>query len=211
MKRNRLPKMHIEWEIKDNNNKLLDKGKMVGHSWVGNLLALISSMFSAWSAGSAGTYFPVPGRSDIIDTTNTARGFYTIGSGGIPLGGNAPSGDLTAGILVGSSDTPVSLGQYNLIQRIEHGTGAGQLQYGAMTVESLVKDSVWTLRLVRTFTNATSSTIVVREFGLFLKIYIPVSPTYASIMLARDVPPSAINIPAGSTLTIRYVISMSVS
>jgi hypothetical protein len=94
---------------------------------------------------------------------------------------------------------------------IGHGTGSGQLSYGATVVESLTKNSVWYFRIIRTFTNNSGATVTVREVGLYVRLGLATSPYYYSCMLARDVPTPPITVPNGSTLTLRYIISHSLS
>jgi hypothetical protein len=206
----KLPKAVIEYEIRDKNGKLLSKGKFPAKSWVGNVIALLSSLISYWGGGTSGSYFI--GRSDVIDTGGSARSLVLgAGSAAVNLGGAAPSGESTAGIVVGTSDTPVTLSQYNLQAPISHGTGAGQLSYGATTVEPLVKDTTWYFRVIRTFTNNSGASITVREIGLFVRLGMGGSPYNFNCMLARDVLTSPITVPNGSTLTVRYIISQSLS
>jgi hypothetical protein len=207
----KLPKAVIEYEVRDKNGKLLSKGKLPAKSWVGNIIGLLSSIIASWQPTNVSSYVNY-GRADLLDTGNTSRGLL-FGGGATTtyLGGSAPAGDTTAGILVGTSDTPVSLGQYNLQSPIAHGTGPGQLIYGATTVETLVKDTTWYFRVIRIFTNNSGASITVREIGLFVKLGITTSPYYFSCMLARDVLVSPITVPNGSTLTVRYIISHSLS
>jgi hypothetical protein len=210
----KLPKAVIEYEVRDKNGKLIEKGKFPAKSWVGNIVGLLSCMISTWSTASSTYYGTPPSRSDLLDTGGNARGVgLTAATPNTPtLGGCAPVGDTTAGIVVGSSDTPVSIGQYSLQSLINHGTGSGQLSYGATTVEPLVKDTIWYFRVVRTFSNSSGATITVREIGLYVRLgTITASPYYTSVMFARDVPTSPITVPAGSTLTVRYIISHSLS
>jgi hypothetical protein len=209
----KLPKAVIEFEVTDKNGKLLHKGKFPAKSWVGNIIGLLSGIISIWITVPSGSYGTTLSRSDLTDTGGNARGIgISCGTAQYPtLGGCAPAGDATAGIVVGSSDTPVSIGQFTLQSQIAHGTGSGQLQHGATTVESLVKNSSWYFRVVRTFTNGSGATVTVREIGLYVRLGMTTSPYYYSCMLARDVPASPINVPAGSTLTLRYIISHSLA
>jgi hypothetical protein len=202
----KLPKAVIEFEVRDKNGKLLQKGKFPAKSWVGNIVCLLSAIFSSWATSTSG--YATGSRADLIDTSGTTRplGFGATGAG-ITFGACAPAGEITAGIVVGSSDTPVSIGQYALIGLIGHGTGSGQLQYQASTVEPLSKNTTWLFRIIRTFTNGSGATVTVREIGLYVKI----GSGGQTCMFARDVPTSPINISNGSTLTVRYIISHSLS
>jgi hypothetical protein len=205
----KLPKAVIEYEVRDKDGKIIQKGKFPAKSWVGNIVGLLSSIISTWALASGSVTY-VATRSDLIDTGGSARSLGLCGGGSnVYVGGCAPAGETSAGIVVGSSDTPVSLGQYSLGALIGHGTGSGQLSYGATIVDSLTKNSIWYFRIIRTFTNYSGATIVVREIGLYVRLGVP-SVNYAC-MLARDVLTSPINVPNGSTLTIRYIISHSIS
>jgi hypothetical protein len=202
----KLPKAVIEFEVRDKDGKLIQKGKFPAKSWVGNVVGLLSAILSTW--GSVSSNWAVFTRSDLIDTSGTSRNMGLAATGGgTTLGGCAPSGDVSGGIVVGSADTPVSIGQYMLVSLIGHGTGSGQLQYGMTTVETITKNSIWLFRVIRTFSNSSGSTVTVREIGLYVRL----ASGGQSVMLARDVPASPINVPAGSTLTVRYIISHSLS
>ncbi len=210
----KLPKLWIEYEVRDKDGKLLDKGKFKGQSWVGNITAFLRTLFKGGVTGTSTTpryYSTSP--TDMRDVDGTARGLALFEySASTRLGAEAEAGVDAYGLRVGASDSAVALGQYNLGIPIVHGSGAGQLLYGNTTVEDLSRNGTWLFRVVRTFTNGSGSTVTVREFGLFVRLEVAtVSPYMASIMFARDVPPSPINVPAGSTLTLRYIISQSLS
>jgi hypothetical protein len=206
----KLPKAVIEYEVRDKNGKLIDKGKFPAKSWVGNIVGLLSAIISTWASTGTGNY-AASTRSDLTDTGGNARGIFLGSASSTTVGGCAPAGDTSAGIVVGSSDTPVSLSQYSLGALIGHGTGSGQLTYGATSVESLSKDTTWLFRIVRTFSNSSGASVTVREIGLYVRLGMGASPYYFPCMLARDVPTSPISVPNGSTLTVRYIISHSLS
>jgi hypothetical protein len=201
----KLPKAVIEYEVRDKDGKIIQKGKFPAKSWVGNIIRLLNAFWKVWWSASSATLYYITTPSVLLDTTNTTRSLTIVTGGGGSFGGAAPAGDTSAGILVGTSDTPVSLSQYNLLSLIPHGSGVGQLSYGATVVDDLITDTIYYFRIIRTFTNNSGSSITIREIGLFLKL------TAQSFMFARDVPTSPINVPNGSTLTIRYIISHSIS
>jgi hypothetical protein len=201
----KLPKAVVEFEVRDKDGKLIQKGKFPAKSWVGNIIRLLNALWKTWMVGSTNNRYVYSTPSVLLDTTNTARGLKLYTDSAIYTGGVAPAGDTSAGILVGTSDTPVSLAQTNLLGLIAHGTGAGQLSYGATVVEDLTIDTTYFFRIVRTFTNNSGASITVREIGLFIKL------NEYSFMFARDVPASPITVPNGSTLTLRYIMSHSLS
>jgi hypothetical protein len=203
----KLPKAVIEFEVRDKDGKLLQKGKFPAKSWVGNIIGLLSSLIyggTAPTGGSAG--YSYSARADMMETGGTSQGIVLWGYNTV-IGGNAAAGVDSYGILIGSSDTAVAIGQYNLGSKIANGTGSGQMSYNASTVEALTKDATWFFKVIRTFTNSSGATVTIRELGLFIQVTLPTK----QVMLARDVPPSPISVPAGSTLTMRYIISHSLS
>jgi hypothetical protein len=210
MSRLKIPQMYIELEVKDREGRLLRRKKMRAQSWVGNVVGLLSCILSGGTtAADYVNLYPLTTRTDMVDTGGSARGLYiSIQKAVLRLGAAADSGVDAYGILVGTGSTPVAIGQYNLVAKITHGTGAGQLSYGATTVEAMVKDTTWYFRVVRTFTNNSGADITVYEIGLFAQL--PYGTTsYAAFMLARDVISDGILVPAGATLTVRYIISHS--
>lgn len=208
------PKIYIECEVKDKDGKLIDKRKFRGMSWVGNIVGFLCCLFKMWHTVTYGYYSTGMSPSFINDVGGTARGISlgnASGNYGMILGGQAPAGETTAGIVVGSSDTPVSIDDYKLVSQIAHGTGVGQLQYGATTTEDIFKTSnSWTFRIVRTFTNGSGATVTVKEIGLYVRLGMPTSPHYYTAMFSRDVLTTPINVPNGATLTVRYIITHTV-
>jgi len=205
----KVPRLWVEWEVRDEEGRVVEEGRLESQTWVGNVVALISSLFSMWAVTLSGSY--LDGRADILDTGGSARPALIGAYGAAYVGGSAPEGDLTGGIVVGSDPTAVAVGQYDLVARIAHGTGAGQLVYGATSVNPMEKTATtWTVRIVRTITNQSGATVTVAEFGLFLRMGMVDSPYWYSLMLARDVPSPAIDVPDGYTLTVRYIVSHTV-
>jgi hypothetical protein len=207
-----LPKEVIEYEVRDKNGKLLSKGRFPAKSWVGNIIGFLSALLKGGTPTSAVSLYNIATRTDLVDTVNTARGFYIAsGMGNTLFGAEGGVGDVGAGIVVGSGDTPVNLGQYALANLITHGTGSGQLSYGATTVEALTKDTAWYFRVIRTFTNSSGGSVTVKEIGLYVRLWLRESPYYYSCMFARDVLSAPVTVPNGSTLTVRYIISHSLA
>jgi hypothetical protein len=83
---------------------------------------------------------------------------------------NAPAGDSTYGIIVGSSNAALDETDYTLTLPIDHGASAGELDYGIMEFESPVVDNISStqtkLTVSRLFTNDYISNITIREAGI---------------------------------------------
>jgi hypothetical protein len=202
--------MYIELEVKDREGRLLRRKKIRAQSWVGNMVGMLSCIFSGITAPSSGAYFHITGtRADLLNTNGSARGIMLGAPDNTYIGVAAGAGVDSFGILVGTSSTPVVIGQYNLGAKISHGTGLGQLSYGAVTVEAMTKDTTWYFRVIRTFTNNSGAGITVYEVGLFIQLPLD-QYTVDRYMLARDVISGGVVVPAGASLTVRYTISHSV-
>jgi len=208
----RWPKMYITLVVRDRNGKVIKRKRMVAKSWVGNIIGLLSCLLSGGTTGTSSTsVYPIVTRADLVDTGGTARGlFLGVSISGTVLGAVAPSGEDSFGIVVGSSDTPVTMRQYNVLGKIPHGSGSGQLMYGATSITTLTKESTWYFNITRTFTNQSGADIVVREVALIVRL--PYASSYTTFfMLARDVIPNGITVPNNGTLTVQYTISYSLS
>jgi len=210
MARLHLPKAYITIIVKDKNGKTIYRKRMASKSWVGNIMGLISALLSGVTTGTStvGLYYGIT-RTDLVDTAGTARGLLLCSpSSSYRLGAAAPEGDTSFGIVVGTSDVPVSISQYNLLSPIPHGTGPGQLYYYTTMITSLSKDNIWSLQISRTFGNLSGTDITVREVGLIILLTRAVS-AHSAFLLARDVIPGGVIVPSGASLTVTYTIQYS--
>ena len=72
--------------------------------------------------------------------------------------------------MVGTGNTAPTINDYNLESKISHGTGAGQLQYGAVTFgEPTCDASSCHFTITRDFSNSSGAEIVVYEIGLICR------------------------------------------
>jgi hypothetical protein len=122
------------------------------------------------------------------------------------------------GVVVGTGSTAPTINNYGLENKISHGAGVGQLQYGGVAFglpTSNLNTSHFTV--TRDFANASGATIVVYEIGLYVSGDMPVikpgttsrandsyRPTVSYFCTIRDVIVAGITILNGETLTINY-------
>jgi hypothetical protein len=106
----------------------------------------------------------------VTDITNTVRptGNLTgVGSGYFyPEGG---VGNLALGMIAGSGVTPETKSDYVMETPIAHGTGAGELQYGACATGAMFVDAgrnCW--YITRTVTNNSGGNVTINEIGLYI-------------------------------------------
>ena len=205
--------LEVELEVRDKNGKLISVHRQQSKSLLKNFARILRTMFLA--VGGQSTYAVSTTLTDTSGASKTFYGAYTYGSGNsglAPMCANAPSGNDAHGIQVGSSSTAVTRDDFQLGGKIANGTSAGQLSYGSMTVEDTdgtAPDTIF--RLIRTFTNNTSSAITVYEIGLVIaNTYISAgSGTTNYFLIARDVLSAPQSIPAGATLTVRYIFKVT--
>lgn len=79
--------------------------------------------------------------------------------------------DDTKGIIIGTSATAVSLVDNKLGAKIYQGTGAGQMEYSAVTLPTpytVLSPSAY-FDIARTFTNNSGNTIIINEAGILCK------------------------------------------
>ena len=202
------PNLSVEYEItvRDKNGKVIEHRREESKSLVKNFLLLLNAAFKL-------------DYSSVVDTGGTARnasarcywhvswcnggGGYTVTyyTGWTVLAGE---GDDTFGIVVGTGDTPVTADDYNLESKIAHGTGAGQLSYGAVTLYDpvVVDANKVKQQIIRSFTNNSGADITVKEIGLIVKT----SHDNYLVMVIRDII-TATTVPDGGTLDLSLFIT----
>jgi hypothetical protein len=127
------------------------------------------------------------------------------------MGALAPSGNDSYGIIVGSGTTPFSMNQYALASKIPHGTGSGQLSYGPSSfddfgVDTSVSPPVYRFRLVRSFSNASTSNVTINEVGLAVSQTVGNTSYY--YLIARDVLPTSYTVPVGGSATVAITLEV---
>ena len=115
---------------------------------------------------------------------------------------NTAAGTATEGLVVGTGTNAVAFTNTALQTRIVHGTGSGQLSYGASVVNLPSSDSTsTTLILTRVFSNASGGSITVSEIG----VYATMSGSSSwQFCLVRDL--ATIVLANGDQLTLNYIL-----
>lgn len=91
---------------------------------------------------------------------STAYGFSVV----------ATAGDAAWGVVVGTGTTATAISDSKLETQIANGNGAGQLNYGAVSVgQPVTVGSTRQFTVARTFTNNSGADINVKEVGLYSK------------------------------------------
>jgi len=108
------------------------------------------------------------------------------------------------GIVVGTSNTPVTPTDFSLGSIISHGVADGTLSYGVSTLEYQEGESnVMMLKLRRVFQNDGAVAVAINEIGLYQYT------GNGSIMTIRDVVASPISLGAGELCAIAYKLQFN--
>lgn len=181
---------YLTWEIRDKHGQLISYEKKECNSYVRSFIELIHTSMSQAAVASGS-----------IDTGGTTRtmidGAYTL------MMANAPLGNTSYGIVVGTGSNAVAITDTALQTKIAHGNGAGQLAYGTMTFTNpSTSGSTRSFTLQRTFTNNSAGSITINEVGLYTSNQ---SYYYCS---ERTLSTKTIN--SGSTGTATYTLGVTV-
>jgi len=151
--------------------------------------------------------------ASVLDTTNTARTLQRPADGAnVFMNATAPNDDDAYGLLVGdqASPTAVDITDYALQSKIAHGTGAGQLDYEVMAVDSFATDSTSAqFEFRRNYINSSSDsgTITVTEIVLAVQSVTVGSTTNHALI--RDVLSSGDAIAHNRVYTVEYTYKIT--
>jgi len=186
MKDRNVGSLFYEIEVYDKDGNLIKRERKKGDSILRNWIGLFENILS----GTAWTPNDTSGNPCSI--TNVAV---------TNCHGQAPAGNDSYGILVGTGTASVDIGDDSLENKIPHGTGSGQLSYGDTSAYTDGSGLQQDRGLQRSFDNNSGADITINEIGMVLKINDGSSDYY--ILVARDVI-SATTVPNGGRVTIKY-------
>jgi hypothetical protein len=196
-------KIKYEVLLKDPNGKIITKRKGVSKSLLANFMRWFRGVHTIIdNYGSSYTMTDITGTSRTLPYTGMQyqKNFGAFGS---------PDNDQNRGIVVGSSDTPVNPNDYKLASQIPHGTGSGQLDYGAGTLTDIsISDNTISFNHSRTFTNLSGATITVKEIGGYF-VMNDTGNVLRTFCYLRDVLTTPIDVPDNYTLTVIYTFQVS--
>ena len=201
--------LFYEIEVRDKNGNLISKRMGRSRSLVRNFALMLRGLMAGNIAG-------VISKSEWdVKVTLTATDGSTFDYPSLMFSGeakDAPSAmEASAlertdeyGVVVGTGSTAVTRDDYKLESQVPDGFADGQMVYGKTTVEDVNGDPPSSVfRIIRTFTNEGSSTISIYEIGLIVKAQ------NRYVLIARDVLDTAQDVPAGATLTVRYIFKVT--
>jgi hypothetical protein len=213
----------IEVEVRDPEGRVVQKGKHEMRSFLNNILRILEGFFRATGGVALGTFGVSVSTSVVKQDGSSATALvehYVAASGfvggGTPMGTMAGDNVDTHGIVVGSGTTPVNLNICALSAKISHGTGSGQLDYDAVTVEALGLDTsvsppVFRFRIVRGFKNISGGPVSINEVGLLARSLWGYGTTIVNdviYLIARDVLPTTYTVPNGGSATVAITVEV---
>lgn len=137
--------------------------------------------------------------ANVRDTNNTLRAVTVA----VNKPATAPAANHNYGLEVGTGTNAVTISDYALQTKIATGSGAGQLNYQATTVNAvIVAGSQAYFTVTRNFNNNSGNTITVQEAGLALLI-----STWCFLII-RDLT-GAIDVLNTKTLAAQYTIQVT--
>jgi len=175
-------KFQVKWlgKILDEQDSVIYKRAYKSKSFVRNFATFLKCAFinSAWDV------VTIDGASKNISWHH----WYDYPGGGGGFGGriwvNAPEGDDSYGLVVGSSSQVFNKQDYTIYSKIPHGEGdPGTLYYRECIVDNILESDRASVLIKRTFLNYTNSeAIYVREAGIVVKSF-----EGSRVLLVRDV------------------------
>jgi len=189
--------LKISWklEITRPDGSIQSSIEFPGHSLVDGFIAMVQ-------AQATGTFW-TPAVRDITAQFISAEPHTTN------LDSTAVAGDQTNGLVVGSVNTPVALSDFRLAGIIAHGTGVGQLSYGATTFFGRSQDpAAVSFSELRAFTYSNPvGSATIQELGVYS---IALAGITRHFMTAREIIPAQTILPFQtftSTYTVQIVLT----
>ncbi|MBN2239956.1 MAG: hypothetical protein JW712_09275 [Dehalococcoidales bacterium] len=146
-------------------------------------------------------------------TTDIDGAYWPAGKGdtGHNFRMNGEADNARLGIVIGTSDTPVSISDYRLGQQINQGHEAGQMDYLVTTIHApVVSDPNCDLLISRQMANNSGSMITVRESGIYMLVERGISPyTEHNCCGIRDVFSTPLDVPDGGGITVEYTLRVT--
>ena len=201
--------LFYELEVRDKNGKLISKRRSRSKSLLRNFALMLRGLM-AGNLGGVISKSNWDSKVTVTATDGTTFQYPSMNSS--PNNMDADSAmEASAlertdeyGVVVGTGSTAVTRDDYKLESQVPDGFADGQLVHGKTTVEDVNGDPPSSVfRIIRTFTNEGSTTISIYEIGLIVKAQ------NKYVLIARDVLDTAQDVPAGATLTVRYIFKVT--
>ena len=188
--------LYYQIEVRDRGGRLLRRTRRRrAHSYVKQFIQSLASLLS---------YAAV---SSVLDINNASKTLGTTNSGKMQADGTAA--EAAKGPVAGTGSTAVSISDYALASLIAHGTGAGQLQYGACTYSAVsVVGATASFTVTRVLTNGSGASITISEVGMHIN-HATSAGADQTFLAVRDLVSGGLAVPNGGAATLVYTISVT--
>ncbi len=186
--------------VRDRNGKVLSQEEKRSLSFLGLWNKMIWTQMT-------GASYPALMVTDI----NGSSWPLGVGTNGNNFRMNAGAENTAMGIVIGTSNTPVTISDYRMGALIAQGFGAGQMDYMAMVINaSVVADPNCDFFVSRQMANNSGGLITVRESGIYIMMERSLSPFTAAYGCGvRDVFGTPQDVPDGGGITIEYTLRVT--
>ena len=188
--------LYYQIEVRDREGKLLKRERRKSRSFVqawNKILYVLTSCLNL---------------AGVVDTSGTSQTVLAIQGGTLRC--DAAAADATNGVVVGTGTTAVSISDTALGTIIANGSGAGQLNYLAVTFGApSVSGSSCSFTVQRIANNGSGASITVTEIGIYCKAA-NLGGTVIYLLTIRDVLASSLAVPNGGAITVTYTIKVTV-
>jgi len=150
-------------------------------------------------------YATSEGGANVLDVGNTSRAVNMTNAAGVLYWAmQGAVSNAAYGIVVGTGTNAESVSDYKLQTQCAEGVGASQLQHSiGSCVPTIVVGSDVFFSILRTFLNASGSTITVTEIGIYLADYCGDAVVHY-FCLARDKLAAGVDVDNAEIMTVQY-------
>jgi len=217
----------VQFDRLDKDFHLLESRKQASRSWTKHFFDLwyiqlgwnSNTLAGILDIAAAARALPVRAEGSCALMTSSPGGgalaatlVYRIGPGGAGgvLSYDSPWQGQLIGITVGTNNTAVTPTDNSLFARVEHGIGAGQLEYGGSEVLApTFANPNGSMILRRYLTNNSGGDIVIQEAGIYSPIYSTGGIAYI-FCICRDVVAPAVTVATTEILVVTYTMQITV-
>ena len=210
----RSPLLSASVDTLDMNSEVVSRIQFKSNSYVRNYFNIMAMSSSATGADGNTSTSADGSAGCLVNWSGVNRYPFSYNNSSSALNTRLAYSPTNASVRVGTSDIAESFEDYTLTGAISNGSGSGELVKSSVSIVSNLWDStnrVIYSNISQSYTNNSGADIIVKEMGLspYFRIYTTTSGSSQvneTILIARDVLPTAITIANGETKTFTYTI-----
>lgn len=187
--------------VRDRDGKIISHEKRKSRSFLNIWNRVVAAQMLALS---------FPG-SQMVKDINGNSWPLGCGDSGSNFRMDGPANNDDWGVVIGTSNTPVSISDYAMGSQITQGTGAGQMDHLVNVINaSVVADPNCSFLISRSFANNSGELITVKESGIYIIMERSLSPFSTAFGCGvRDVFSTPQDVPDGGGITVEYTLRVT--